>query len=81
LCRLTDAKYELAVVGLLQAAIRPWALDLRENSFRAKQVILTSIVGCTSLTSLNMLSCANGPRSMQRDRQNTIILPWQVCKC
>ncbi len=69
--RLTDAVYELAVAGLIQGISRPWALDLRDNHFQAKGVIIDSIIGSTSLTSLNKLSLANDPKlssSLQRDR-------------
>ncbi len=31
--RLTDAKYQFAVAGLIQAMATPWNLDLRGHSF------------------------------------------------
>ena len=73
LVRLTDAAYELAVAGLIQGASKPWALDLRENNFRAQDVLLKSILSTTALTSLNKLSLADNPKlssSLQRDRHN-----------
>jgi hypothetical protein len=62
------------VAGLIQGASRPWALDLEDHNFKERDVLINSIVGSTSLTSLNKLSLADDPRlssSLQRDRQLT----------
>ena len=76
LVRLTDAAYELAVAGLVQGASRPWALDLRDNNFQARDVVLKAIRGSTALTSLNKLSLTDDSDSqlkisLQRDRHDS----------
>ena len=70
--RLTDAKYQFAVDGLIQAMTRPWNLDIRGHNFDAG-ALQSSIRGSSSLQSLNALTLSssswrNLSKALHRDR-------------
>jgi hypothetical protein len=72
--RLTDAKYQRAIAGLIHAQKRPWALDMREHDFKEVAAVHRAIyANMSQLRSLNSLSLRNDQStdlrfSLQRDR-------------
>ena len=70
--RLTDAKYQCAVAGLIQSMVKPWSLDIRGHNFDEGN-LQSSLRGSSSLQSLNALTLSensgqNLSRALRRDR-------------
>ena len=76
LYRLTHFRYQYAIAGLIQAASKPWALDVRHHGFEddfTKGILRSSIRESNSLESFNRLSLKddsdqNVSRGLSRDR-------------
>ena len=74
--RLTHPRYQYAIAGLIQAAGKPWALDVRHHGFEddfTKGILRSSIRESDSLESFNRLSLKddsdqNVSRGLSRDR-------------
>ena len=86
LYRLTHFRYQYAIAGLIQAAGKPWALDVRHHGFEddfTKGILRSSIRESNSLESFNRLSlkdnsAKNVLHGLSRDRFEPFAVPGPV---
>jgi hypothetical protein len=75
--RLTDAKYQRAIAGLVHAMKGPWLLDMREHNFKEVDSVSRAIHTNSSQLRLNSLSLKNDESAnLKRTLQHNRYVHW-----